>query len=259
MIKLAANLFSMYSDLEPLMRFEAAHRSGFDAVELFRVGSIPASEVRSRLDEFGLELVQIYSDCGAFDDGERGIAIFDARRDEFRASISDAIRYALTVNCRSINCLAGLADPMEEPARYAATLVENLGWAAEACASAGLSLLLEPISNQGPHFFVRHTAHARALIEQVGAPNLRMLYDVYHAQMLEGNLAETIGSNLDVIGHIQIADVPGRHEPGTGEIRFPYLLESIDSGGYEGWVGLEYFPSSASDETLAWARPFLRR
>ncbi len=128
MIKLAANLFTMYRDLDLLSRFEAAGRSGFDAVELFQVGSTTASEVRSRLDEFGLELVQIYADCGAFDAGERGIAIFAGRRDEFRASIDDAIRYAQAVNCSQINCLAGIADPTEESARYEATLVENLGW-----------------------------------------------------------------------------------------------------------------------------------
>ncbi len=130
--------------------------------------------------------------------------------------------------------------------------------AANECASAGLTLLLEPISNQGPHFFVRHTAHARTLIEQVAGRSLRMLYDVYHAQMLEGNITETICSNLDVIGHIQIADVPGRHEPGTGEIRFPYLFHSIDAAGYSGWIGTEYFPSEGSDQTLGWARQYLR-
>ena len=257
MIKLAANLFSMYADLALLSRFEAARRSGFDAVEVFQVESIPASDVRARMDEFDLALVQIYADCGAFDAGERGIAIFPNRRDEFRASIDRAIRYAQIVDCPWINCLAGIADPTQEAARYDATLIENLGWAADACAAAGLSLLLEPISNQGPDFFVRHTAHARTLIEQVASPNLRMLYDVYHAQMLEGNVTETICSNLDVIGHIQIADVPGRHEPGTGEIRFPFLLERIDAAGYAGWIGLEYFPSGSSDESLGWARPYL--
>jgi hydroxypyruvate isomerase len=258
-IRLAANLHTMYTDLAPLMRFEAAHRSGFDAVEVFLVGSLPAQEVRSRLDEFGLGLVQLYADCGAFDDGERGIAIFEERRDEFRTSIDEAVRYAQIADCPWINCLAGIGDPTEESARYQATLLENLEWAAQACASVGLSLLLEPISNQGPNYFVRHTAHARALIERVGARNLRMLYDVYHGQMLEGNLTETITSNLDVIGHVQIADVPGRHEPGTGEIRFSYLLETIDMGGYAGWIGLEYFPSGGSDETLGWARPYLPR
>jgi hydroxypyruvate isomerase len=257
MIKLAANLFTMYVDVDPLSRFEAARHSGFDAVEVFLVGSLPAVEVRSRLDELGIELVQIYADPGAFDAGDRGIAIFPERREEFRASIDEAIRYARLVNCTRINCLAGIGDPAEDPARYEATLIENLAWAANECATAGLSLLLEPISNQGPHFFVRHTAHARSVIEQVAAPNVQVLYDVYHAQMLEGNVTDTICSNLDVIGHIQIADVPGRHEPGTGEIRFPYLLERIDAAGYTGWIGLEYFPSGGSD-ALDWARPYLR-
>jgi hydroxypyruvate isomerase len=259
MPKIAANLYTMFTEVPFLDRFEAAAQAGFAGVEMFLTSDAPAAEVRARLVHHGLELVHCFFDVGDFAAEERGIAIFPARRDEFRATVERGIEYATATGCKRVSCLAGILTPRVERGEAEETLSANVAEAGAACAEAGLVLLVEPISNQGPDYFIRRTAEARALVESVALPNVRMLYDVYHAQVLEGNLAETIRENLAVIAHIHVADVPGRHEPGTGEINFAFLLDWMDAHAYAGWVGCEYRPSGMTAQTLAWAAPYLNR
>lgn len=254
---LAANLYTMFGELPLLDRVAAAAEAGFAGVEAFTLHDVTAAQLQDRLNGNGVELVQLYAAMGDFEAGERGTAILGGRTAEFKTSVDRAIDDAQTLACLRINCLAGILPEGTDETTAQAVLLRNLDWAAERARAAGLTILIEPISNQGPRYFVRHTAHARALIAAIGAPNLKLLYDVYHAQVLEGNLAATLAGNIDVIDHVQVADVPGRHEPGTGEINYPFLLQFLDDLGYGGWVGCEYRPCTSTAAGLAWAAPYL--
>lgn len=257
MIRLAANLHTMFTEVAPLDRFAWSRQAGFRGVELFLPYHLRPCEVRARLDEHGLEVVQLYLPCGDFDAGERGIAILADRTDEFRRSVRAGADYAAAIGCPTLNCLAGIGAPGADSSRYRQTLVENLRNAARTLADEGLQLLIEPISNQGPHYFVRYTPEARGLIDDVAEPNLGLLLDLYHTQILEGNLAHTLTEQFDVLRHVQVADVPGRHEPGTGEINYAFLFSLLEQHGYDGWVGCEYLPNGRTLDGLAWAAPYL--
>lgn len=258
MIRLAANLHWMFTDRRPLERFEAAAHVGFRGVELFLPYSEDPDALRDRQQQAGVEVVQLYAPGGDFGAGERGIAIHSERTAEFRSGLEVGIHYARTLECPHINVLAGITSPAVPRERYFDMLMSNLDYAARRLGDEGLDLLIEPISNLGPGYLLRYTRDVTQIIDRLGAPNVGMLYDVYHAQVLEGNLTETIRTHLDAIRHVQVADVPGRHEPGTGEINFEFLLGELDQMGYSGWIGCEYGPTRRTEESLAWAEPFIR-
>jgi hydroxypyruvate isomerase len=255
-IKLAANLHFMFTELPYLDRIEAASGEGFRGVEAFLLEPVSVPELRGRLDACGMELVHIYAKPGDFEAGEVGVAIYEDRMSEFRESMLRAIADASTLGCALISCLTGKRSGSSSEGEEETTLLKNLEWAAQRCSEQDITLLIEPISNQGPEYFLRYTADARKLIDTIASPNLRLLYDVYHAQMLEGNLTQTILDNLDVLGHIQVADVPGRNEPGSGEINYEFLFKSIGEA-YDGWVGCEYRPFKSTSEGLGWATRYL--
>ena len=253
MPKFAANLSMLFTELPFLDRFDAAARAGFEAVEFLFPYAFEAQEIRSRLDANNLKLVLHNLPAGDWEAGERGIACHPDRVDEFRAGVARAIAYAQALGVPQLNCLAGPAPEGADPALVHQTLVENLRFAAAALAGAGLRLLVEPINRYDiPGFYVHRTAQALALMDEVGAPNLFLQYDVYHAQRSEGELAATLARHLARIGHIQIADNPGRHEPGTGEIHYGFLLPYLDRIGYSGWVGAEYRPAAGTEAGLGW-------
>jgi hydroxypyruvate isomerase len=208
--------------------------------------------VKAALEANNLAVVLHNLPAGNWDAGERGIACDPARTAEFRAGVATAIAYATALGCPKLNCLAGIVAPEhQEIAR--ATLIDNLRFAAAALAEAGLILLLEPVNTRDiPGFFVNRTAQGLAIIETVGAPNLLLQYDIYHSQVMEGDLARTIEANVTRIGHLQLADNPGRHEPGTGEINYEYLFRRIDDLGYRGWIGCEYKPAGTTQAGLGW-------
>ena len=258
MPRFAANLSMLFTEQPFLDRFARAAEAGFEAVEFLFPYDWPAEQIRARLDAHGLQLVLHNLPAGDWAAGERGIACHPDRVAEFRAGVATAIGYAQRLGVRQLNCLAGRLPEGVDPARAEATLVENLAFAATALREAGLKLLIEPINTVDiPGFFVNRTAQAAALIDAVGADNLAIQYDIYHAQRMEGELAATITRYLPKIGHVQLADNPGRHEPGTGEIHYPFLFALLDRLGYAGWIGCEYKPAAGTEAGLGWRKRLL--
>jgi hydroxypyruvate isomerase len=258
--RLAANLRYLWTELPWAERFAAAARAGFEGVEYqfpYEHGLEPFAEAWAAS---GTRMVLINLPPGDWAAGERGLACLPGREGEFRASVEEAIVYARRLGCSRINCLVGIAPAGADPAALEALLVANLRAAAARLREVGMTALLEPINTRDmPGYLVSGTAAARRIIGAVAAPNLRLQYDVYHMQIMEGDLARTLEAHRDLLGHVQIADNPGRHEPGTGEIRYPFLLDHLDRIGYRGWVGCEYAPSTDTASSLAWAQPWLDR
>jgi hydroxypyruvate isomerase len=253
MPRFAANLTMLFTEVPFLDRFERAARAGFQAVEFLFPYAYPAEEIRRRLDEHQLALVLHNLPAGDWDAGERGIACLPDRVDEFRAGVATAITYAKALGVTQLNCLAGKAPAGADPAMLNRTLVDNLRFAADALRRADLKLLVEPINTVDiPGFFVNRTAQALAIIDEVGADNLFLQYDLYHAQRMEGELAATLEKHLARIAHVQLADNPGRHEPGSGEINYPFIFAHLDRIGYRGWVGCEYKPATTTEAGLPW-------
>ncbi len=258
MPRFAANLTTMFNEVEFHDRFAAAAEAGFKAVEYLLPYAHDKDELAERLRANDLVQVLHNLPVGDWDAGDRGIACHPDRVGEFREGVVRALDYAAALGCARLNCLAGLAPPGVAPERLRATFVANLKFAAGVLAEAGLTLLTEPINTRDvPGFYLSRTDQALAIIDDVGAPNLALQYDVYHMQIMEGDLAPTLERHLDRIGHIQISDTPGRNEPGTGEINYPFLFDHLDRLGYEGWIGCEYKPRAGTVEGLAWAKPYL--
>ncbi len=253
MPKFAANLTMLFTDKPFLDRFAAASAAGFNAVEFLFPYDHPAQQVADTAKAAGLEVVLHNLPCGNWAGGERGVACLPDRVAEFRAGVTKAIEYATALGAPQLNCLAGLAPAGDAAAHK--TLVENVRFAADALGSAGIRLLVEPVNTRDvPGFFVTTTQQGLQVIDEAGSDNVRLQYDIYHAQVMEGDLLPTIERTLPRIGHIQIADNPGRNEPGTGEINYPYVFRRLDELGYAGWIGCEYKPSAAG---LAWMQPYL--
>lgn len=255
MIRLAANLSTLFPELAFLERFAAAARAGFRYVEYQFPYAWPPQEIARCARDAGVQVVLHNLPAGDFAKGERGIACLPGREREFRQSVEQAIAYAKEVNCARLNCLTGVAPA---GAQHSAVLVENVRHAARALGAAGLSLMLEPINTRTvPGFFLTRSSQAIDVLNAAGESNAFLQYDFFHMQIMEGDLARTVERLLGRIGHIQLADVPDRHEPGTGEINYTFLLEHLDRVGYSGWVGCEYNPRGDTLEGLKWARPYL--
>lgn len=253
MPRFAANLSMLFTERPFLDRFEPAARAGFEAIECQFPYEHPAAEIAARLRDHGLQAVLHNLPAGDWAAGERGIAGLPGREAEFRTGVARAIGYAQALGVPRLNCLAGLAAPGADPAVLRRTLVANLRWAAEALAREGLVLLLEPINGiDMPGFIVDRPSLGFALLDEVGHPNLQLQYDLYHAQRSEGELAATLARELARIGHVQIADNPGRHEPGSGEIAWGFLFDHLDRLGYAGWIGCEYRPAAGTEAGLGW-------
>ncbi len=259
MPRLAANLSMLFTELPFLERFAAARAVGFGAVEYLFPYDHPAEELARRLRAHQLRQVLHNLPAGDWAAGERGIACHPGREAEFREGVQRAITYAHALDCPQVNCLAGKLPSGVSGEEAHATLVENLRYAARTLRTAGIGLLVEPINTFDiPSFFLSRTEQAIALIEDVASDNLLLQYDVYHAQRMEGEIAATLQRHLARIGHIQVADNPGRHEPGTGEIHFPFLFRHLDAIGYRGFVGCEYRPRAGTTEGLSWIEEMLQ-
>jgi hydroxypyruvate isomerase len=253
MPRFAANLTMMFTEVPFLDRFERAAQAGFQAVEFLFPYAFEPAQIQQRLDAHGLTLVLHNLPAGDWDAGERGIACHPDRVDEFRAGVERAIGYARALGVRQLNCLAGKAPAGVPESVLRATLVANLAYAAAALKTAGLKLLIEPINTFDiPGFYLSGTKQAAALLAEVGADNAFIQYDLYHAQRMEGELAGTVQQYLPLIAHVQLADNPGRHEPGTGEIHYPFLFAHLDRIGYKGWIGCEYKPAASTEAGLGW-------
>lgn len=253
MLRFSANLSFLFLDRPFLERFEAAAACGFKGVEFHFPYAFPVDEVRDAARRAGVEVVLFNFPPGDWAAGERGIACLPERVGEFRDGVELAARYAEALDCPRLNALAGLRPAGHGDAALLTTLVDNLRHAADAFAPAGREVLTEPLNSRDtPGFYLDRTAPALAVIAAAGRPNLRLQCDIYHAQVMEGDLARTLERHLPAIGHIQLADNPGRHEPGTGEINFPFLFGHLEALGYAGWIGAEYVPSERSEDSLGW-------
>ena len=259
MPRFSANLSMLFTELPFLDRFEAAAKADFKAVEFLFPYAWPAEEIKQRLDAHGLKLVLHNLPAGNWEAGERGIACHPDRIEEFRTGVATAITYAKALGVGQLNCLAGKAPAGVSDAVLRQTLVANLAYAAHELKQAGLRLLMEPINTFDiPGFYVSGTAQAVALLDEVGADNAFVQYDIYHAQRMEGELAATMQKQLVRIGHIQLADNPGRNEPGTGEINYPFLFAHLDRIGYDGWIGCEYKPATTTEAGLGWRQQLVK-
>lgn len=253
MPRFAANLTMLFTERPFLERFDAAARSGFRAVEYMFPYQEDTDGIARALKELHLVQVLFNLPAGTWAAGDRGIAVDPGRREEFRTGVAQAVDLARGYGCSRLNCLVGKRDEHVHVEEQWQCLVDNLRYAAGQLAPHGITLLVEPINPYDiPGFFLSTSARAVRLLDDVGAPNAKIQYDVYHMQRTEGNLVHSLTRLRDRIGHVQIADSPDRHEPGTGEINFPYVLKRLDAIGYEGHVGLEYRPSGPTEASLGW-------
>ncbi|MBW1698002.1 MAG: hydroxypyruvate isomerase [Deltaproteobacteria bacterium] len=253
MPKFSANLTMLFGEVSFEQRFAASKEAGFHYVEYMFPYDYEAQELSAYLKKNDLKQVLFNLPAGNWTEGDRGIAAHPERIDEFRQGVDRALEYAKVLNVDLINCLVGKQIEGVSQSQQWKVLVENLAYAAEKLASDNRLLLIEPINTFDiPGFLLSTTRQGIELIKEVKADNLKIQYDVYHMQKMEGNLVSTIEANLERIGHIQIADNPGRHQPGTGEINYRFVLEAIDKMGYEGYIGLEYIPEPDTKASLSW-------
>lgn len=263
MPRFAANLSMMYREHEFLDRFAAAARDGFAAVEYLFPYDYPAETLAARLKENGLQQVLFNAPPGDWNAGERGCAALPGRETEFREGFARALDYARVLDCPRIHAMAGLLPAGGDRPRFRATYVGNLAWAAEQAQAAGVEVLIEPIAQRNiPGFFLNRQDEGHAILAEIGKPNLKVMLDYFHCQVEEGDLAiktrKYLGEKPCRVGHMQIAGVPERHEPDTGEVHYAYLFELIDQLGYEGWIGCEYIPKAATSEGLGWFKEQLQ-
>jgi len=253
MPRFAANLTMLFNEVPFLDRFERAAKAGFTAVEFLFPYAYKAGDIKHRLDANGLQLVLHNLPAGDWDAGERGLACLPDRVDEFRAGVARAIEVGSALGAPQLNCLAGKAPMGASDATLRQTFVANLRFAADEFKRAGIKLLVEPINTYDiPGFYLNRTAQAISILDEVGSDNLFVQYDIYHAQRMEGELAATMTKHLARIAHMQLADNPGRNEPGTGEIHYEFLFAHLDRIGYQGWIGCEYKPAAATVAGLGW-------
>lgn len=252
-LKFAPNLSMLYTEVPFLERFARAAEAGFTAVEFLFPYEFTAQEIAEQLAAHDLQAVLFNSSPGDFSKGERGYTNHPERRDEFRRILTQALEYAERLQVPRIHLMTGNCVPGIPRAAQLQSVFENLAWAAPQAADIGVTLLIEPLNPvDQPFYFVGNTTQGMEIVRGVNHPNVRLQYDVYHAQMSEGNLIQTMRTLLPHIGHIQISDVPGRHQPGLGEINYPAIFATLEQLGYNGYIGLEYHPDGETTESLAW-------
>ena len=260
MLKFSANLTMMFNEVDFPGRFERASGAGFKGVEYLFPYEWKKELLAEQLDKYKLEQVLHNLPAGDWVDGDRGVACSPQRVGEFQEGVGLAIEYAKALKCSRLNCIVGLTPEKVSAERVRQTLVDNLRFAATALGKEDIRLLVEPLNDQDiPGFYLVHTRDALQLLEEVKHPNLWLQYDIYHMQIMEGNLTRTILDNLGRIAHIQLADNPGRHEPGTGEINYANLFRFIDEAGYDGWIGCEYKPAGITEDGLEWIKSYFEK
>jgi hydroxypyruvate isomerase len=255
MLRLAVNLSTLFTELPVMERFGAARTAGFDAVEIQFPYELDRSEIKRELERNGLKMVLFNMPPGNFAAGDRGLAADPSRREEFKATVRQAAEWATDLGVERLHCLAGkrLKDYSQD--EQWKTLVSSMRYAADVLAPLGIKLVIEHLNHyDNPGYLLNTPVQVLELLTAVDHPNAYLQYDFYHAQREQGQLTETLHRNLAKIGHIQIADVPGRHQPGTGEINYRYVLQEIDRSGYQGYVGLEYIPQPDTLTSLNWLK-----
>jgi len=257
MPRFAANLSMMYVEHPFLERFAAAAADGFEAVEYLFPFEWPAATLAATLQQTGLRQVLFNAPPGDFAKGERGIAALPGREAEFRSGFDRALEYAAALACPRVHLMAGLVPAGATRAELRPTYLKNLAWAAKKAGEAGIDVLIEPINTRDiPGFFLNRQDEAHAVLAEIGAPRLKVQMDLYHCQIVEGDVATKLRAYLPTgrVGHLQIAGVPERHEPDLGEVNYPYLFDVVDASGWDGWIGCEYRPAKGTSEGLGWLR-----
>jgi len=253
MLKFAANLSWLFTEVDFLDRFEAASKAGFNAVEFLSPYDYDRQVLATKLKEHNLTQALFNMAIGDWDKGERGIAILPERREDFKESLAMAMAYAQALNCKNVHCMAGIIPDECDLFEIEATYISNLRYAAEEAAGLGITLLIEPMNSiDVPGYYLNYTEQAANVVEKVGADNLKIQFDIYHTQKTEGNIASTFTTYQNKIGHIQFGDNPNRNEPGTGEINFDFLFHHLEELGFEGFVSGEYKPKTTTEAGLAW-------
>lgn len=254
MPKFAANLSFLFTDAPFSERFARAAAAGFAGVEYLFPYDWPAAQVSAWLTAAGVEQVLFNLPPGDWAAGERGLACLPGRQGEFAESVERALSYAMALDCRRVHCMAGLRPAGVAESELEAVYVANLRHAADTLGREGIEVLIEPINSRidMPGYWLDEVTKALDLLDRIGRDNVRLQLDLYHAQIIQGDLARTIERHIDRIGHLQIADNPGRHEPGTGEIHYPFLFSLLDRLAYPGWVGCEYKPRATTEAGLGW-------
>lgn len=257
MPKLAANLSMMFTEVPFLERFARASEAGFKGVEYLFPYDHPAETVAAALRDNGLENALFNLPPGNWETGDRGLAAIPGREKDFEGLIDKALEYATVIGCPCLHAMAGIPADDANPYACQQTYVHNISVAAERCAPHGIKVLLEPINPRDiPGFYLNRQDAAIATLDSVGAGNAALQMDLYHCQIVEGDVAVKIRANIDRIAHFQIAGVPDRHEPDIGEVNYPYLFDVIDELGYDGWIGCEYRPKGETRDGLGWAKPY---
>lgn len=257
MIRVAANLSMLFTEVDFPERFRLASEAGFRGVEYLFPYDYPAESIAGWLKDNDLEQVLFNLPAGDWGAGDRGIACDPSRVEEFRTGVDKAIEYARVLGNTQVNCLTGIVPAGVSMQEAEDTVVDNLRYAAGKLKEAGITLVMEAINTRDiPGFFLTTTRQALAIRERVGSDNLLLQYDIYHMQIMEGDLAETCQQHLDAIHHVQLADNPGRHEPGTGEINYHFLFSHLERIGYQGWIGCEYKPATTTAEGLGWLKEY---
>ena len=257
MPRFAANLSMMFNEVPFLDRFALAAKAGFKGVEFLFPYEHPAAEIAARLKDNGLQQVLFNAPAGDFGKGERGMAAIPGKQAAFRDSIKLALEYATTLACPRLHIMAGLKPEGVAHDTLTAVYGANLAYAAEECAKAGVKPIIEPINHRDiPGFFLNTTDQAAAIIAAIGPEKLGMQFDLYHCQITEGDVVKRVEKHLPLIAHMQVADTPGRHEPGTGEVNWPFVFKTIDALGFRGWIGCEYRPAGETLAGLSWFAPY---
>jgi len=257
MPRFTANLSMMFQELKFLDRFQAAAKAGFKGVEYLFPYDFEVAQLVDLLRSNNLEQVLHNLPAGDWAAGERGIAILPDRVGEFQDGVGKAIEYAQVLGNKQVNLLVGIAPKGVDHRKLTTTLIDNARFAAAELAKHGIGLLMEPVNTRDiPGFFLSGTQQCLDIIAATGLDNIKLQYDIYHMQIMEGDLAPTMEKNLGAIGHIQLADNPGRNEPGTGEINYPFLFRFLDQIGYQGWIGCEYIPATTTKRGLGWFEPY---
>ena len=258
MVKFAANLTMLFTEVTFIERFAEAHKAGFKAVEFLFPYEFDAQELALHLEQNKLEQALFNMPPGDWDSGERGFAAIPSREQEFRDSVEVALQYALALNCKKVHAMSGIVDPRFTYQAHVETFVKNIRYAADVFIKQGITLLIEPLNERdAPGYFIAHQRDAVKLIKQVDRDNVKLQLDLYHAQIMDGDLSTLIRDVADYTGHVQIASVPERHEPNGGEINYPHLFNVLGESGYDGWIGCEYNPRHSTINGLGWVKPYL--
>ncbi|WP_022940325.1 2-oxo-tetronate isomerase [Psychromonas hadalis] len=258
MVKFAANLTMLFTEVPFLARFEKAHQAGFKAIEYLFPYAFEVKDLAEKMQQYQFEQALFNMPPGNWDKGERGFAAIPGREEEFKESVITAITYAQALNCKKVHAMSGLIDGRFTQAQHVATFISNIRYAADKFAEQGIELMIEPLNDRDvPNYFISHQRDAVELIKQVNRPNVKLQLDLYHAQIMDGDLSTLIKEVAPFIGHVQIASIPERHEPFEGELNYPHLFNVLEEAGYHGWIGCEYNPKKTTEEGLSWVHPYL--